>query len=669
MMADTHKDTTKKTPSTDVAREHHGARRNRSLDGLAGLAIVGVLGYALGLPILPGGHLGLVMLLTIAGYVLTSAQLKRVRRGIAAIPALWRRDLARLWPPMAIVCALTALVCLIFQRPLLEAARPDALPSLALVENLSCIFRGVAPLGAAGAPSPVSPFAHLWFASLAAQLCLIWPPVMQLAYAALPTKRHARRLTLALALVSAIGMGLAFWDGSGLARAFFGTDTRAFAPLLGAWLAYAIPLDGHPSRDVRTLAQKLRPAIEVAGIFSLAALATCMHDLPVDSALLYRGGMLAASLLTLAVIATVVLPGGLVTTLLSLRPLRWLGARSINIYLWHLPIFCLCGIGAGAPWWVAIAAVAITLLAAEATTRVLGILSRIRMPEGVAERPRVMIHRPAVLASSLAAGILALALVGAAGGPSLSFAPANDGAQQAAEAQADQQQSQEEVQEAAQPEGGEAAAEQPADDAGDAQPQEAKKDEPLRIMLIGNSFTYYNSLGAKLKDITHADVVEQTKGAAHISDHLDASSELGAKTQAALDKGPWDYVVIQEMSTTPMDERDRYLADVQKMCDLVREKGATPIIYATWAYKGTKWGADAHNMSIDDMNAALQATFDEAGKATGAPVANVGGTFAEKGFDQSLFAPDGKHPSDQGTRVAAEVIAKTIEDTESAKQA
>ena len=666
-MADTLKDTTKKTPSTDAAREHHGTRRNRSLDGLAGLAIVGVLGHALGLPILPGGHLGLTVLLTIAGYVLTSAQLKRVRRGIAAIGGLWRRDLARLWPPMAIVCALTALVCLIFQRPLLEAAQPDVLPSLALVENLSCIFRGVAPLGAAGAPSPVSPFAHLWFVSLAAQLCLLWPPVMQLAYAALPTKRHARRLTLALAFASALGMGLAFWNGSGLVRAFFGTDTRAFAPLLGAWLAYAIPLDGHPSRDVRALAQKLRPAIEVAGIFSLAALATCMHDLPVDSALLYRGGMLAASLLTLTVIATVVLPGGLVTTLLSLRPLRWLGARSINIYLWHLPIFCLCGIGAGAPWWAAIAAVALTLLAAEATTRVLALLSRVRMPEGVAERPRAMIGRPAVLASSLAAGILALALVGAAGGPSLSFAPANDGAQQAAEAQADQQQSQEEVQETTQPEG-EAADAQPADDAG-AQAQEAKKDEPLRIMLIGNSFTYYNSLGAKLKDITHADVVEQTKGAAHISDHLDASTEVGAKTQAALDKGPWDYVVIQEMSTTPMDEHDRYLADVQKMCDLVREKGATPIIYATWAYNETKWGAAAHNMTIDDMNAALQSSFDEAGKATGAPVANVGGAFAEKGYDKSLFAPDGKHPSDQGTRLAAEVIAKTIEESENAKQA
>ena len=62
--------------------------------------------------------------------------------------------------------------------------------------------------------------------------------------------------------------------------------------------------------------------------------------------------------------------------------------------------------------------------------------------------------------------------------------------------------------------------------------------------MLGNSFTFTNHMPQMLAQLTGAEVVRHTRGGARLSEHLNPKTKLGAKTQEALDKEHWDYVVL-----------------------------------------------------------------------------------------------------------------------------
>lgn len=192
------------------------------------------------------------------------------------------------------------------------------------------------------------------------------------------------------------------------------------------------------------------------------------------------------------------------------------------------------------------------------------------------------------------------------------------------------------------------------------------KQATTRILMLGNSFTFWNDMPARLGKLANAEVQFNGQGGLVLSKQLDPSHAIGAKTLADLDGGDWDFVVIQEYSSTPVNNYTSYQNSLTKLVKLARQTGATPIIYGTWAYDRKQNGETASGLAADKkMHAKLQSAFSKASKATSVTVANVGAEFANRSFATNLYDSDGKHPSYYGSGVSASIICNTIKSLQS----
>ena len=194
--------------------------------------------------------------------------------------------------------------------------------------------------------------------------------------------------------------------------------------------------------------------------------------------------------------------------------------------------------------------------------------------------------------------------------------------------------------------------------------QGGRGQQPLRLLFIGNSYTYFNNLPemfAKLAEAgQHAvETAMVAPGGWRLRDHW----ERGLATKV-LHEGQWDYVVLQEQSTlgvnAVIDGQPRVTSDevfqpyADKWAAEVRKAGARPVFYLTWARKATP-----------DDQSVLNAAYMRAARASHGTVAPVGIAWSEvrqRHRSIELFYADGSHPSTAGTYLAACTFYATIFD-------
>ena len=182
----------------------------------------------------------------------------------------------------------------------------------------------------------------------------------------------------------------------------------------------------------------------------------------------------------------------------------------------------------------------------------------------------------------------------------------------------------------------------------------------MRILMLGNSFVFTNNMPQMLADLTGAEVIHHTRGGARLSEQLNPNTSLGSQTQVAFQNEKWDYIVIQEMSHGPITSPKSFFSSAEQLCRQIRSNGAVPILFATWAYQEGGAKLAAKGWDYGEMAQKLSEAYHKAALDNNALIADVGRRFYEWSDPQALYAVDGVHPSELGSRIAAETIAAVI---------
>ncbi len=179
----------------------------------------------------------------------------------------------------------------------------------------------------------------------------------------------------------------------------------------------------------------------------------------------------------------------------------------------------------------------------------------------------------------------------------------------------------------------------------------------LRILFIGNSYTFYNQLPGAFQalaesggHITKTSMI--AKGGYTLRRHSENPSVLDK-----IRRGNWDYVILQEQSVVPTVDyqyADYMVPAISIFEKVIRESGARPVLFMTW---GRENGIEKYgHKNFHDMQEKLYAAYMEVGhefQITVAPVGMAWKQVHEEHLEIDLWLEDGSHPSQTGTYLAA----------------
>lgn len=186
------------------------------------------------------------------------------------------------------------------------------------------------------------------------------------------------------------------------------------------------------------------------------------------------------------------------------------------------------------------------------------------------------------------------------------------------------------------------------------------KKTPVRVLFIGNSYTYGHKLpqlvagmAAADKSVRPMEVKMVASGGKDLVWHANNKATLSAIAAG------WDYVILQDQSLTPALMPHRSLAGARVLDAAIKKAGGKTMFFMTWQRRPTP---DLLKR-FPDMHKRNSATYISMGRKLKAAVAPVGYAW-KMAYDEDpkrpLYARDNSHPAHMGAYLSACVFYSMI---------
>ncbi|MFG1300233.1 acyltransferase family protein [Xanthobacter sp. V3C-3] len=293
------------------------------IDGLRAIAVGSVVLFHARIPPFDGGFIGVDVFFVISGFLITSILYREMAGGTYSLVDFYDRRIRRIFPSLFVVLAATTLLAALLLMPgQMKTYAATLIPSALFFANIH--FAEL--LNYFGPRADETPLLHLWSLAVEEQFYIFFPLIL---FALM--RLGGRRLSAAVLALVAIGSLV--WAQSIVEKdqpsAFFLLTGRAWELLVGSLLALvAWPRISHKVATGIAMAGALAIIVPVflygpGTIFpGLAAVPPVLGA----AAIIYAGGFA---------------PSGIVSRVLSLPAMVYVGRISYSLYLWHWPLLVL----------------------------------------------------------------------------------------------------------------------------------------------------------------------------------------------------------------------------------------------------------------------------------------------------------------------------------------
>ena len=309
---------------TFPASGHDGSYRP-DIDGLRAIAVLSVILFHLNKALIPGGFVGVDIFFVISGFLISLNILKDLERGHFSIADFYRRRIKRIAPPMLIVVGVTIIAAqfLLLPEDAEKTAQSGLWSLLSLANVYFWLYQDTSYFATASSELPLL---HLWSLGIEEQFYIFWPLILLAVYR--PSRSKLFFCVAAIVGFGSFVLGQTIFDKVP-SFVYYMLPTRAGELLMGAVTAYFV---------LKQFRKKIpSSAVAPIAIIGLVLLVTSFWKLSesrVFPGLLAIPPTLGTALLIFAGHCR----ENVVSRLLAVRPMVWVGLISYSAYLWHWPL-------------------------------------------------------------------------------------------------------------------------------------------------------------------------------------------------------------------------------------------------------------------------------------------------------------------------------------------